>query len=321
MKRFLTLLVSALLITASCFSLVACSNPDNDDGGKNPPASQTEIKYVESSTQFNALTEVSLDSADVAVTDKSFFAFHTSAKGQLANKGLTILENSLTDNKTKSYAFATRKGSNIPLYLNAALYELQQNGTLEEIAKSFCLENLLPTIPEPEVTFENLPTPEKGSDWANIVDTGYLKVGYDLNENGADNNNPFVSRGQTYAADNLEPKILAKISKLFGLEYDEYYNSDDYGLLSESLIKCTAANQFIKLENGEVDILMNRMNAVDYANENADFTTPFLNDKLVLVVKGTAPTFDSLKDKKFTASKGTLGETTIKNDINNYFFK
>lgn len=322
MKKLLTVLLSALLVVFTCFSLTACNNPtpDNNDDKPNPPAQQTEINFVETNSQMGALSNLVTASADVAVVDATIFAHYTAPQGRLGGNGLTALNQSAVSFSSKSYAFATKKDTNVALYINAALYKLQEDGVIANLAEGYYIKDYLATIPEPEVKFENLPTPEKDSAFAEIKKTGYLKAGFVLGEDQS--SDPFVNQSQLGSIDGFEIKVLVEVSKLLGLEIHEQYNSDDEFLHSEGEITCNSLVQaFTKLDSGEVDVVINRMTEKVCENENVTLTNAVITDTQVVVVKGSVSGLDALKEKKFTASKNSDGANYVKNDFNNYFFK
>lgn len=321
MKKLLTVLLSTLLIVFSCFSLTACNTTPDDNGDKpTPPAPQTEIKFVEASSQMGALSNLITNTANASVVDASIFAHYAAPQGRFGNSSLKSLSQTAVSFSNKSYAFATKKDSNVALYLNAALYKLQQDGVIQTLAQGYYIDNYIATIPEPEVTFENLPVAEKDSAWANVIKTGYLKAGFVLGEDQS--SDPFVNQSHLGSIDGFEIKLLVEVSKLFNLDYHDQYNSDDEFLHEQGAIVCNSHIQaFTKLDAGEVDVVINRMTEKVCENENVTLTSAFFNDTQVLVVTSDIENLDSLKNKTFTASKNSDGANYIKNNFNNYFFK
>jgi ABC-type amino acid transport substrate-binding protein len=85
-------------------------------------------------------------------------------------------------------------------------------------------------------------------------------------------------------------------------------------------VDCNNLDQaFAKLDSGEVDIVINRV-TTENAPDSVQLTSAVIADPQVLVVNGTAPSFDSLKEKKFTAGKNSICDQSVKTLIKNYFF-
>lgn len=315
MKKLLTVLLSAMLLIASCFSLVACSNPDNgDDSGD--PKPQTDIKYTAVDTQADALSNIQLGDADVAVVNGTFYSYFTALN---SISTFNTVSQSAVNLETTDYYYATKKDSNVALYINAALYKLQQDGKLAEIAANSHITDYLKEIPKPEVTFENLPEPEAGSAWAEIKKTGYLKVAIPYDEG---QKTPFLNMSQYGCPDGFDVKVCVAISQLFDLKVTGRSNSvDDVFLFNGGgEVDCNNLDHaFAKLDSGEVDIVINRV-TTENAPSGAELTPAVVTDTQVIVVNGTAPSFDSLKTKKFTAGKNSICDESVKTLIKNYFF-
>lgn len=124
-----------------------------------------------SSDNALALAALKEGTADVAIVDKYIADyFFTKSTGE----GLAIAEIADLPSTSQAYVFLTKKDSDLTQYLNAALYQLQNDGVVDEIknddAKNVKLEDLaalynlvdlLPTIEDPNFDI-NTPT-EAGS--------------------------------------------------------------------------------------------------------------------------------------------------------------
>ena len=97
-----------------------------------------EDKVVKATAQINAFTEVKSGAVDFAVVD-IVLAKNICGQGDYAD--LAIVD--AIELESEIYAIGFKKGSELTAKVNAAIKELEENGTLEALAKKYGFENVL----------------------------------------------------------------------------------------------------------------------------------------------------------------------------------
>ncbi len=97
-----------------------------------------EANVVKTTAQINAFTEVKSGAVQFAVVD-IVLAQNICGKGDYTD--LAIVET--IELESEIYAIGFRKGSDLTEKVNAAIKELEENGTLEALAKKYGFENVL----------------------------------------------------------------------------------------------------------------------------------------------------------------------------------
>ena len=128
MKRILTLALAVLMIAGCVMSFASCSKQDLYFGKSFTPLDG----------QMDVLVGLNAKTIDVGVMDSVMAGYYMSQDTTYSNslmivEGLTLA--------TEQYGIAARKGSGFAHMLNAALVELAKNGTVEEIATKYGLQN------------------------------------------------------------------------------------------------------------------------------------------------------------------------------------
>ena len=121
-------------------------------------------------TQMMAMTDVLSGSSDVAVVDLLLANFYTTSNSSFANLTPTI---TLTE---ESYGIGAKKG-NVALMdkVCTAIMKLQENGTVNEIAKKYGLEERVIDLNYTS-KWDSLTDEEKAS-WNKIQEKGYFVIG------------------------------------------------------------------------------------------------------------------------------------------------
>ena len=183
MKKFLAMMLALVLV----LSLAACGNqaaPDaNTDDNSDTPAELTyaveagsageEVanengwKINSVASQADALMEVDAGTSDAAIIDLLM-------AGAMVGEGTSYPNLKVTDQKltTELYGVGCRKGSDLASYINSVLAETYADGTMQEIAATYGVQESLV-----EQTAVEFVASESDSDVAYIQDKGKLVVG------------------------------------------------------------------------------------------------------------------------------------------------
>ncbi len=183
MKKFLSMMLALVMV----LSLAACGNqaaPDaNTDDNSDTPAELTyaveagsageEVanengwKINSVASQADALMEVDAGTSDAAIIDLLM-------AGAMVGEGTSYPNLKVTDQKltTELYGVGCRKGSDLASYINSVLAETYADGTMQEIAATYGVQESLV-----EQTAVEFVASESDSDVAYIQDKGKLVVG------------------------------------------------------------------------------------------------------------------------------------------------
>ena len=183
MKKFLAMMLALIMV----LSLAACGNqatPDaNTDDNSDTPAELTyaveagsageEVanengwKINSVASQADALMEVDAGTSDAAIIDLLM-------AGAMVGEGTSYPNLKVTDQKltTELYGVGCRKGSDLASYINSVLAETYADGTMQEIAATYGVQESLV-----EQTAVEFVASESDSDVAYIQDKGKLVVG------------------------------------------------------------------------------------------------------------------------------------------------
>lgn len=190
-------MLSAMLAMAMMFSLAACGKKDQpagsqsgaQSGSQSTSASQStaeELTYaveagsageevanengfktVSVETQAMALMEVDSGTADAAIIDLLM-------AGAMVGEGTSYPDIKVTDQKLNSeeYGVGCRKGSDLAAYINAVMAEAYADGAMEELAKTYGVQEAI--LEQPESAY---PQADAAGDVAYIQGKGKLIVG------------------------------------------------------------------------------------------------------------------------------------------------
>ena len=190
-------MLSAMLAMAMMFSLAACGKKDQpagsqsgaQSGSQSASASQSTaeeltyaveagsageevanengFKIVSVETQAMALMEVDSGTADAAIIDLLM-------AGAMVGEGTSYPDIKVTDQKLNSeeYGVGCRKGSDLAAYINAVMAEAYADGAMEELAKTYGVQEAI--LEQPEFAY---PQADAAGDVAYIQGKGKLIVG------------------------------------------------------------------------------------------------------------------------------------------------
>ena len=190
-------MLSAMLAMAMVFSLAACGKKDQPAGSQSGAqsgsqsasagqstaeeltyaveagsageevANENGFKIVSVETQAMALMEVDSGTADAAIIDLLM-------AGAMVGEGTSYPDIKVTDQKLNSeeYGVGCRKGSDLAAYINAVMAEAYADGTMEELAKTYGVQEAI--LEQPESAY---PQADAAGDVAYIQGKGKLVVG------------------------------------------------------------------------------------------------------------------------------------------------
>ena len=258
MKKVIALLLTLVMV----FALVACGQKDKtmvyavEAGSAGEAAAQEngfEITSVE--TQSAALMEVDAGTSDAAIID-SLMA------GAMVGEGTSYPDLVVTDQKLTEelYGAACRKGSDLAEYINQVFSETYADGTMQEIAKTYGVQEALVEQPAP-ADF----APAVGGDVEYIQGKGTLVVGItDFAPMDYKDDN-----GEWIGFDADMAKIVAE--KL-GVEIQ--------------FIEIDWDNKVFELDSKAIDVVWNGMTMTDEMLAATECTNAYCNNAQVVVTKG-----------------------------------
>ena len=260
-----------------------------------------------------ALYSVEDGSFDVAVVDSIYANYYINT---LNHDKLTILKGDDFRFLSEEYSIATKKGSNVTDYLNAAIYHFQYNTAsvkhsnqagvldvkIDDVAALFGLSDNLLTIEKPQTEIDTPYSPD--SAWAKIMQLDHtFTIGITLENNNSKSysNLPVVFFSHKGGMDGFEILLTRAIGNIYGKTVDG--------------ANCRPVNWDERknaIENGDVDLFIGGFNKETMGKNDFDFTLPYLKNSQVLVVRKTdAESYSdlsSIKGKKITAAQSSKGE-------------
>ena len=211
--------------------------------------------YTAVDTQAKALMEVSAGTADAAIVD---YVMSIGSIGEGTDYENLKVEG--TGFNEESYGIAFRKGSDVTAKVNEAIKTLKDNGTLNDIAKKYKLQDVV-TATE---SFDAFKQSETDSDWAYIQGKGKLVIGitYFAPMNYKDENGELVG---------FETEFAKAVCAQLGVE----------AVFQE--ISWSAKETELEAKN--IDCIWNGMTITDERAENMSISIPYMQNKQVKVVK------------------------------------
>lgn len=309
-----------ILSLLSCLGLFACGGNQGSNNDLPDTPNTPSLSYYLSDNQVDAVFDLSFNLCDVAVVDRYEADYLTSCVAGLEN--LSIIEVNGINFEKENFCFITRKNTNFADYINAAMYKIQQetidvnfsnNKTgqmrydmdLYKIAELAGLQNLILTIPDPEVYLTDTPSGE----FELIKQKGMFMIGWTCppDSKGFNRLDSLVNRHDNGHSDGVEMNILKTVAVAMGF----YTESGD------TFVKPIEwENVETALNSGVVDVIMGAMVDSPALREKFDVTYPHMQNSYCLVVrKEDAQKYSSLsalKTAKFCAAEGSEGESLIK---------
>ena len=270
-----------------------------------------------------ALYSVEDGSFDVAVVDSIYANYYVNTLG---HDTLAVLSGEDFSFFNEEYRIATKKGSNVVDYLNAAIYHFQQNtasvkhsnqaGVLDvklcDVASLFGLSDNLLKIPEPTISKDTPYSPD--SAWAKIMQLDHtFTIGITLENNNSKSysNLPVVFFSHKGGMDGFEILLTRAIGNIYGKNVDG--------------ANCRPTNwdeRKSAIESGSVDLFIGGWSMETMGKDDFDFTVPYLKNSQVLVVrssdKDNITDLNSLSGKSITATQSSRGEKVYNEILKDY---
>ena len=274
MKKMLALLLAAMMV----LSLAACGGKKEEAAApaevpaEEPAADEALVYAVEAGsageaaaldngfennsvdTQAKALMEVQAGTSDAAIID-SLMA------GAMVGEGTSYPDLKVTDQKLTEelYGVGCRKGSDLAAYIDNVFAETYADGTLQEIANTYGVQEALVEQPAPADY-----SPAADGDVASIQAKGKLIVGITDFEpmDYKDANGEWIG----FDAD------MAKIvAEKLGVDVE--------------FIEIDWDSKIMELDSGNIDVVWNGMTLTDAVMESMECSTAYCNNAQVVVTK------------------------------------
>jgi len=267
MKKTLLTLLVVLVISVCVVAAVACSSNTitvmaeagsaGEDIAKDFVEKNNNAEYISAQAQRDVLTELIAKTADIGFIDSIMANYYIQTEGSTFAGKLEMVE---IDAEAETYAIGFRKAD---VYLtqkvNAALYDLQQDGTITEIASTYGLNNSLVTFTEP------------------TVDESLDKSGYEY----------IISRGKMIIGYTLFAPIAYKndSNKLIGFDIDVAKAvCEKMGIVAE-FQEIEWNDKEIELNAKNIDAIWNGMTLTEARAQSMSMSASYLKNKQVAVVR------------------------------------
>lgn len=215
----------------------------------------TDFDMLFYNTQLDALIQLYAGNGDIAVVDYITAMNYVGDENDFPSLAI----NDSISLPKEEYAIAFRKGSDAVNYVNKAVCEMVEDGSLKKIAEKYNLTDFLLN----EVSYKNLEIGDAESDWRYIKGKGTLVVGITLFApiNYYDDNGELVGFDTEFA------KVI----------------SDKLGLQVEFKVIAWEDKEIL-LENKSIDCVWNAVTVTNERKENMEFSMPYMEGKQVAVI-------------------------------------
>ena len=255
-------MIALLLALAMVFALAACGQKNKTkvyavEAGSAGEAAAQEAGYEINSvdTQAKALMEVDAGTSDAAIID-SLMA------GAMVGEGTSYPDLVVTDQKLTEelYGAGCRKGSDLAAYINDVMSEAYADGTMQELAKTYGVQEAL--VEQPAATGS---TPAADGDVAYIQGKGTLVVGITdfAPMDYKDANGEWIG---------FDADMAKLVAEKLGVEIQ--------------FIEIDWDNKVFELDGKAIDVVWNGMTLTDAMLAAMECTNPYCNNAQVVVTKG-----------------------------------
>ena len=271
-KSFL-LIVLAVILCMCMFT--ACSesgdgNSDNSDANTEDntnlvyaveagsageaAAAENGFEFNSVATQADALMEVASGTSDAAIIDLLM-------AGAMIGEGTSYPDLIYTDElTTEEYGVGCRKGSDLASYINSIFGEAYADGTIEEIATTYGVQEALVEQTESEFVAS-----AEDSDVAYIQDKGTLVVGITDFE-------PMDYKDENGEWIGFDADMARLVAEKLGVAVE--------------FIEIDWDNKILELENKSIDVVWNGMTLTDEVLAAMECTNAYCKNAQVVVVPG-----------------------------------
>ena len=259
MKKLLCL--SLALVMCLCL-FTACGGSKNEDlvyaveagSAGEEVALENGFEIVSVDTQSKALMEVQSGSADAAVIDLLM-------AGAMVGEGTSYPDLTITDQKLNSelYGIGCRKGSDLASYINAVMAEAYADGTMEELAKTYGVQEAL--LPQDAAEFT---ASEADSDVAYIQEKGVLIV-------GITDFAPMDYKDESGNWIGFDADMAKLVAQKLGVEIQ--------------FVEIEWDNKVFELDGKTIDVVWNGMTLTDAVRESMECTNAYCENAQVVITK------------------------------------
>jgi len=258
MKKIIALLLALVMVLA----MTACGEKNKTsvyavEAGSAGEAAALEEGFEINSvdTQAKALMEVDAGTSDAAIID-SLMA------GAMVGEGTSYPDLVVTDQKLTEelYGAGCRKGSDLAAYINDVMSEAYADGTMQELAKTYGVQEAL--VEQPKVAGS---APAADGDVAYIQGKGTLVVGITdfAPMDYKDANGEWIG---------FDADMAKLVAEKLGVEIQ--------------FIEIDWDNKVFELDGKAIDVVWNGMTLTDAMLAAMECTNPYCNNAQVVVTKG-----------------------------------
>ena len=231
-------------------------------------------------SQADALMEVAAGTSDAAIIDLLM-------AGAMIGEGTDYPDMIHTDElTTEEYGVGCRPDSDLTDFINYVFSTAYADGTMEEIATTYGVQEALVEQPAAEEEF----TPAEGGDVAYIQDKGTLVVGITEFEpmDYQDENGHWVG---------FDADMATLFAESLGVDVE--FQLIDWD------------SKIMELDGKTIDVAWNGMTLTEDVKEAMECSNPYFNNAQVVVVKADQAdkyqTVDSIQDLSFSVESGSAG--------------
>ena len=215
-------------------------------------AQENQFKYNSVASQADALMEVASGTSDAAIIDLLM-------AGAMIGEGTSYPDLVLGDElTTEEYGVGCRKGSDLASYINAVFAETYADGTMQEIATTYGVQEALLEQADSEFTAS-----DADSDVAYIQDKGTLIVGITEFE-------PMDYKNENGDWIGFDADMARKVAEKLGVEVQFVIIDWD--------------NKIMELDSKNIDVVWNGMTLSSETTGAMECTNAYCNNAQVVVV-------------------------------------
>lgn len=217
-------------------------------------AQENGFEYNSVASQADALMEVASGTSDAAIIDLLM-------AGAMIGEGTSYPDMIHTDElTTEEYGIGCRKGSDLASFINTVLAESYADGSMQEIATTYGVQEALVEQVASEFT-----QAEADSDVAYIQDKGTLIVG--ITEFA-----PMDYKDESGNWIGFDADMAKKVAEELGVE--------------AQFVEIDWDNKIMELDSKNIDVVWNGMTLTDEVTSSMECTNAYCNNAQVVVVKG-----------------------------------
>ena len=277
MKKILALALALLMMATCAFTFASCSKQELNFGKS----------FTAIDAQVDVLLQLNAKSIDVGVMDSIMAGYYMSQDTTYA-ENLMIVEGLVL--ATEQYGIAARKGSAFAAAISMVLVELAKDGTVNEIATKYGLQNEICI----DTTYEAaMPSEAELADYYAIMERGKFIVGYTV----------------------FAPIAYEKDGQLIGFDIELAKAVADYLEIDVEFKIINWNTKEAELQSGSIDCIWNGMTITAERQANMAISIPYMNNKQVAVIrkadKDKYKTLEDMAKAIIGAEDGSAGMSCV----------